>query len=67
MLNKLCQTLGIPLLNIVRKEEQAALLRSEGASHVLVTQGEWQKEYAETIAAHGFNVFFDALGGGSVT
>lgn len=28
MLNKFTQSLGIPLLNIVRKEEQAALLRS---------------------------------------
>lgn len=26
MLNKRCQTLGIPLLNIVRKQEQADLL-----------------------------------------
>lgn len=28
MLNKYCQTLGIPLLNIVRKQEQADLLKS---------------------------------------
>jgi hypothetical protein len=28
MLNKLCQTFGIPLLNIVRREEHAVLLRS---------------------------------------
>jgi hypothetical protein len=28
MLNKLCQTFGIPLLNIVRKEEHAVLLKS---------------------------------------
>jgi len=28
MLSKYCKTLGIPLLNIVRKEEQAALLKS---------------------------------------
>lgn len=39
MLNKRCQTLGIPLLNIVRKQEHADLLKSEGATHVLVTQG----------------------------
>ena len=41
MLNKYCQTLGIPLLNIVRREEQAALLKSEGAEHVIVTKGDW--------------------------
>lgn len=31
MLNKRCRTLGIPLLNIVRKQEQADLLKAEGA------------------------------------
>ena len=31
MLNKLCISLGIPLLNIVRREEHAVLLKSEGA------------------------------------
>ena len=41
MLNKYCKTLGIPLLNIVRREEQAALLESEGAKHVIITKGEW--------------------------
>lgn len=42
MLNKRCQTLKIPLLNIVRKQEQAELLKKEGAEHVIVTTGEWQ-------------------------
>jgi NADPH:quinone reductase-like Zn-dependent oxidoreductase len=67
MLNKRCLTLGIPLLNIVRREEHAALLKSEGAQHVIVTKGNWQAEYAEAIKTHGFNVFFDALGGGPTT
>lgn len=39
MLNKRCIRLGIPLLNIVRKQEHADLLKSEGAEHVIVTQG----------------------------
>jgi hypothetical protein len=34
---------------------------------VIVTQGDWQKEYAEAVSTHGFNVLFDALGGGPVT
>lgn len=67
MLNKLCISLGIPLLNIVRREEHAVLLKSEGAQHVIVTQGDWQTQYAEAIKTHGFNVFFDALGGGPIT
>ena len=64
MLNKYCKTLGIPLLNIVRKEEQAALLKAEGAEHVIITKGDWEVEYQQAIKTHGFNVFFDALGGG---
>lgn len=34
---------------------------------MIVTQGDWQKEYAEAVSTHGFNVLFDALGGGPVT
>jgi NADPH:quinone reductase len=43
MLNKRCQRLGIPLLNIVRRQEQADLLKAEGAQHIIVTNGEWEK------------------------
>jgi len=39
MLNKRCQRLNIPLLNIVRREEHATLLKSEGAKQVIVTKG----------------------------
>lgn len=67
MLNKFCLTLGIPLLNIVRKQEHADLLISEGALHVVVTQGEWEKNYQAAIKEFGFNVLFDALGGGPIT
>ena len=41
MLNKRCQRMGIPLLNIVRREEQAQLLKKEGAKHVIITKGNW--------------------------
>ena len=64
MLNKYCKTLGIPLLNIVRKEEQAALLKSEGAEHIVITKGDWEASYKQIVKEHGFNVFFDCLGGG---
>jgi len=40
-LNKICKTENIPLLNIVRRKEQAELLKSEGAEHVIVTEGDW--------------------------
>jgi NADPH:quinone reductase-like Zn-dependent oxidoreductase len=31
MLNKRCKRMGIPLLNIVRRQKQADLLKSQGA------------------------------------
>ncbi|CAM6005239.1 unnamed protein product [Sphagnum balticum] len=65
-LNRYAKTLGIPLLNIVRRKEQRDLLVSEGAEHVIVTEGDWIEEYKEAIKSHGFNVVFDALGGGPV-
>jgi NADPH2:quinone reductase len=34
MLNRICLKDGIGLVNIVRKPEQAALLRAQGAQHV---------------------------------
>lgn len=49
MLNRRCQTLGIPLLNIVRREEQADLLIKEGAKHVIITKGEWNDGYKNAI------------------
>ena len=66
MLNKRCQTLGIPLLNIVRREEQAELLKKEGAKHIIITKGDWEEQYKAAIKEHGFNIYFDALGGGEI-
>src|SRR5882762_775612 len=37
MLNKICLKDGIPLVNIVRNTEQAAILRKIGAKHVVVS------------------------------
>lgn len=48
-LNKLAQKEGIPLLNIVRREAQAELLRKEGATHVIVTEGDWQTKLKEIL------------------
>ena len=66
MLNKRCQTLNIPLLNIVRKDEQAELLKKEGAKFVIVTKGDWEEEYKKIIKEIGFNILFECLGGGDV-
>ena len=66
-LNRMAQKEGIPLLNVVRRQEQADILLSEGATHVIVTEGDWQPKLKELVDKIGFSVFFDALGGGPVT
>lgn len=41
MLVKICKKDKIPLLNIVRKKEQSEILKKEGATHVIITEGDW--------------------------
>jgi NADPH2:quinone reductase len=68
MLNKYCQREGVPLLNVVRRKEQAKILEEEGAKFILDTSNEgWVDQYNELLKTHGFNVLFDAIGGGEVT
>ena len=67
MLNKLCIKYKIPLLNIVRKEEQAEILRKEGAERILNTSHEnWENQLKEYIKNEGFDCVYDALGGGPI-
>lgn len=65
MLLRLCQADGIPLVNIVRSEEQVALLSSMGADWVLNSQSEgFMKQLVEALVATGATIAFDAIGGG---
>jgi NADPH2:quinone reductase len=65
MLNRICQADGIPLVNVVRGEEQAALLRGLGATHVCVSgRPTFLHDLTEAIAATGATLAFDATGGG---
>jgi NADPH2:quinone reductase len=65
MLNRICQQDGIGLVNIVRKPEQAALLRSIGAVHVCDASAPgFMDELTDAIAATGATIAFDATGGG---
>lgn len=43
MLVKMCIKYNIPLLNLVRRQEQAEALRKLGATLVLVTENAWEK------------------------
>ena len=65
MLVKLCKKDGVPLVNIVRKPEQAKLLRSLGAQHVIDSSAPTFKEdLAAALAATDATIAFDAIGGG---
>lgn len=67
MLVRICQADGVELVNIVRKEEQAALLRDMGAKHVInASSGTFMAELTDAIQATGATLAFDATGGGTL-
>ena len=68
MLVKLCIADGIPLVNIVRKPEQAALLKSLGAQYVCdSSQPDFKKDLVDALVNTGATLAFDATGGGKLT
>ncbi|WP_445193482.1 zinc-binding dehydrogenase [Sphingomonas sp. Tas61C01] len=67
MLNRICIADNIPLVNIVRNDAQAALLRDAGAVHVCDSS---TPDFAETltdaVVTTGATIAFDAIGGGDL-
>lgn len=67
MLQRICIQDHIALVNIVRKPEQAALLRSQGAQHVCDTSlPSFMEDLTQALIATGATVAFDATGGGQL-
>ena len=67
MLNKICQKDGIQLVNIVRKPEQAALLRGIGATYVCDSSAPtFAADLTDALTATGATIAFDATGGGTL-
>ena len=67
MLVKLCITDGVPLVNIVRKPDQAELLRSIGAVHVCNSASpSFRTDLTEALKATSATLAFDATGGGTL-
>lgn len=67
MLNRICLQDGIPLVNIVRKPEQAELLRTSGAVHVCDSSSPtFLADLTEALVATGATLAFDATGGGKL-
>src|ERR1700761_1278322 len=65
MLNRFCLEEKIPLVNIVRKPEQEALLRAAGAGYVCNSASpHFMTELAGALTATGATLAFDAIGGG---
>jgi NADPH:quinone reductase-like Zn-dependent oxidoreductase len=67
MLNKICLKDGIPLVNIVRSEEQAGILRKIGAKHVVDSASpSFIDDLTQALAETGATLAFDAIGGGKL-
>ena len=67
MLNRICQKDGVQLVNIVRKPEQAKLLKDQGATYVVDSSSpRFMEELTDALAATGATLAFDALGGGKL-
>ena len=67
MLNRICIKDGIALVNIVRKQEQADLLKSQGAKFVCNTESpDFLAELTDALAATSATVAFDPIGGGKL-
>ena len=67
MLNRICLKDGVALVNIVRKPEQVALLKSMGAAYVCnAASPTFTQELTEALVATGATIAFDAIGGGKL-
>jgi NADPH2:quinone reductase len=67
MLNRVCIQDGVELVNVVRRPEQAELLRNQGAKHVVdSSQPSFMQDLIGVIATTGATIAFDATGGGKL-
>lgn len=67
MLVKLCHEEDVPLVNIVRRPEQAELLASIGAVHVCdSSSATFKRDLNDAVAATSATLAFDATGGGTL-
>jgi NADPH:quinone reductase len=68
MLNRLCLSEQVPLVNIVRRPEQEELLRSAGASYVCNSAApSFMDDLTAAVKETGATLGFDATGGGKLT
>jgi NADPH2:quinone reductase len=67
MLQKICLADGVPLVNIVRSQEQADILLGIGAIHVINSKdANFGARLTQAVEETGATVAFDAIGGGTL-
>ena len=67
MLNKVCIADGVPLVNIVRRPDQAEILRAIGAAHVVNSSSpDFEQELVAALKETRATLAFDAIGGGTL-
>lgn len=67
MLTKICLKDGVPLVNIVRSPEQAAILTRLGATHVVdSSDADFMTKLIAAVDETGATLAFDAIGGGKL-
>src|SRR6056297_290499 len=67
MLDRICRTDGVGLVNIVRRAEHVELLRSQGAEHVCDSSADsFVDDLTDALRATGATIAFDAIGGGDL-
>ena len=65
MLSRLCQTEGVPLVNIVRSSAQAEILRNDGATEICDSSAaDFRESLVAALERTGATIAFDAIGGG---
>ncbi|HET6536786.1 MAG TPA: zinc-binding dehydrogenase [Sphingopyxis sp.] len=68
MLVKICAKDEIPLVNIVRSDAQAKLLKDLGSQYVLNSQNDdFMEQLVEALTETGATIGFDAIGGGKLS
>ncbi|MGJ3648937.1 zinc-binding dehydrogenase [Sphingomonas sp. GlSt437] len=67
MLQKICLADGIPLVNIVRSQEQVDILRGIGAEHVINSKDvDFSTQLRAAVEQTGATIAFNAIGGGTL-
>lgn len=66
ILHRVCLADGVPLVNVVRSEQQAQLLREQGARFVCNSSSDdFREQLTDAIAATGATIVLDPIGGTS--